>query len=78
MPRRSVTPPPSPKIAVNCVGNSVTVTDGIHTRLSSCASPVSAKSLASRLKNDPDFARRWMKVKEPEQLPLPLEGGAEH
>ena len=73
MPRRSVALPSSPKITVNCGGNTVTVTDGIHTRLSSCASPVSARSLATRLKNDLDFARRWMRVKEPEQLPLPLD-----
>jgi hypothetical protein len=75
MPRRPVTPPPSPKISVILAGNVITVTDGNLTRKSSCATQGSAKGLASRLNNDPVFARRWMHVKEPKQLALALEGG---
>ncbi len=62
-----------PKLTITCAGNTVTVTDGKRTRQSSCASPASAKGLASRLKNDPVFAARWMRAYEAVQLVLPLE-----
>ena len=65
-------------ITVTISGNTITVTDGARTRHSSCASPASAKSLATRLKNDPSFARKWMKVIEPVQLDLPFERAVEH
>ena len=41
-----------------------------------CASPGSAKSLATRRKNDPQFLKRWLGFKPTEQLPLPLESGS--
>ena len=56
----------------------MTVTCGDITRKAACARPASAKSLATRLKNDPGFCRRWMSMKEPEQLLLSLEGGQEN
>ncbi len=71
-------PPSSPPIAITCVGNIVTVTCGADSQKAACASPGSAKSLATRLKNDPQFLKRWMGFKLATQLPLPIEGGAEH
>jgi len=64
--------PPAPKITVSLAGNTITVSDGTHTRLSSCASSSAAKSLASRMTNDSAFAARWMNCTEAVQLDLPL------
>ena len=73
MPRRPVPPLPSASIAIACAGSVVTVTCGEITRRSACASPASAKGLASRLRNDSKLARRWMQAPESEQLGLPLD-----
>ncbi len=61
------------KIAITREGNTLTVTDGRRTRLSSCANAAAAKSLASRMDNDPVFAAKWMSLKEPVQLALPFD-----
>ena len=51
----------------------MTVTYGADSRKSSCATPNSAKSLATRLKNDPQFLKRWLGFKPAEQLALPFD-----
>ena len=63
------------KITVTREGNTLTVTYGRRTRLSSCASSAAAKSLASRMTNDPMFAAKWMGFNDPVQLPLPFDAG---
>ena len=62
-----------PKITVSRAGNTVTVSDGKRTKLSSCASPASAKAQEARFKNDPKYAARWLRAFEPVQLTLPPE-----
>ena len=69
MPKR----PTSPPVTITCVGSLVTVTYGADSRKSSCATSNSAKSLATRLKNDPQFLKRWLGFKPAEQLPLPFD-----
>ena len=61
-----------PKITVSRAGNTITVSDGKRTRLSSCASLASAKAQEARFKNDPEYAARWLRAFEPVQLALPL------
>ena len=73
MPKRPATPPLSSAIAITCSGNIVTVTCGTVSQTAACASPGSAKSLTTRLKNDPQFLKRWMGFKPVTQLPLPLD-----
>ena len=63
------------KITITREGNTLTVTDGRRTRLSSCASSAAAKSLASRMTNDPVFAAMWMGFNDPVQLRLPFDAG---
>jgi hypothetical protein len=60
------------KLTIARAGNVVTATDGKRTRQSICAGQTSAKSLETKLKNDPAMARRWMKATEAVQLVLPL------
>ena len=63
------------KITITREGNTLTVTDGRRTRLSSCANAAAAKSLSSRMNNDPAFAAKWMGFNDPVQLPLPFDAG---
>ena len=63
------------KITITREGNTLTVTDGRRTRLSSCANAAAAKSLASRMTNDPMFAAKWMGFNDPVQLALPFDAG---
>ena len=60
------------KITVTRAGNTITVSDGKRVRHSCCANASAAKSLASRLERDQEFAGKWMRFGEPVQLELPL------
>jgi len=61
-----------PKPTVTVAGNTITVTDGKRTRQAICANARSAKSLATRFKNDPSYMIRWLKTTVAVQLELPL------
>ena len=62
------------QLTITCSGNTVTVSDRTRTRQSVCAGPGSAKCLASRMRNDPVFATRWLRTYEPVQpLALPAD-----
>ncbi len=66
---------PSAPLTVTVDRNIITVSDGTQTREALCATPSSARGLATRIQNNPAFAAQWMKTPEPVQLDLPLEVG---
>ena len=51
----------------------VRITDGTRTQRSLCASPGAAKRLATRLRKNPEQARKWLGAPAPVQLELPFE-----
>jgi hypothetical protein len=60
------------KLSILRTGNTITVSDGVRTRQSVCASASAAKGLETRLSNDRALALKWMRGTEPVQLSLPL------
>ncbi len=61
-----------PQPTITRTGNTVVISDGRRSSQSVCASPGAAKSLATRLKNDPAMVARWLRHVPPVQLDLPL------
>ncbi|MEI7607603.1 MAG: hypothetical protein WCJ64_09475 [Rhodospirillaceae bacterium] len=61
------------EITFTVVGSILTVTDGVNTRKAAFATNGAAKSLATRMKNDPVMAAKWLSAFSPVQLDLPLD-----
>ena len=73
MPARSRRIGGNSEITFTVIGSTLTVTDGMNTRKATFATTSAAKGLATRLKNDPVMAVKWLTTFSPVQLTLPLD-----